>query len=70
MKTMSGKVLVEQITSLYLLFFSGVATAEGTGFWTWILDSKTTGPSSGVVASMLLVCAVLDSPSIAEVCAT
>ena len=53
---------------LLLHHYNGVATAEGTGFGL----QKRTGPSSGVVASIVLVSPGLDCPgvSLAEVCAT
>ena len=46
-------------------YYNGVATTEGTGFW-------TPEASSGVVASIVLVSKGLDCPgmSLVEVCAT
>ena len=39
------------------LYYNGVATAEGTGFWT----PEAKGPSSGVVASIVLIIIALSS---------
>ena len=63
------------MTCLYLainlesfFYYNGISTAEGTGFWT----PRPKGPSSGVVASILLVSPGFDCPEtcLAEVCAT
>ena len=71
----SHRAISFAMTYLYLainlervFYYNGISIAEGTGFWT----PRPTGPSSGVVASILLVSPGLHCPEVclAEICAT